>query len=258
MKTAAVSDFLTSLWGCGMPYRHVYRASSREESTSSQVSVSRREKGSERLHKQIAAAQIAHELAHEINNPLEALVNLLYLLKQSAETPLEVQRHEEAERQLARIATLVRSILAIEHDEQQNHFEFATRLLDPTILSEYKKKYEEALHLAAIVESAQDAIYSKKLDGTIMAWNSGAERLFGYSASEALGRSVRILVPRDNADDERMIMERLRNGVRIESYETLRQTKDGQLVRVSVTVSPIFNPSGRVVGASTIARKLPE
>jgi PAS domain S-box-containing protein len=240
-----------------MPYRYDYLASSRDESTSSQVSLSRREKGSERLHKQIAAAQIAHELAHEINNPLEALVNLLYLLKQSAETPLEVQRHEEAERQLARIATLVRSILAIEHDDRQNHFEFATRLLDPTILSEYKKKYEEALHLAAIVESAQDAIYSKKLDGTIMAWNSGAERLFGYSASEALGRSVRILVPRDNAEDERMIMERLRNGVRIESYETVRQTKDGQLVRVSVTVSPIFNASGRVVGASTIARKLP-
>jgi PAS domain S-box-containing protein len=169
-----------------------------------------------------------------------------------------VHLHEEAERQLARIATLVRNILAIEHDDQQNHFEFATRLLDPTIMSEYKKKYEEALHLAAIVESAQDAIYSKKLDGTIMAWNAGAERLFGYSAAEALGRSVRILVPRDNAEDERLIMERLRRGVRIESYETVRQTKKGQLIRVSVTVSPIFNSSGRVVGASTIARKLPE
>ncbi len=239
-----------------MPYRYGYHASSMEESTSPHIS--RREKGSERLHRQIAAAQIAHELAHEINNPLEALVNLLYLLKQSAETPQEVQRHEEAERQLARIATLVRSILAIEHDDQQNHFEFATRLLDPTIMSEYKKKYEQALHLAAIVESAQDAIYSKKLDGTIMAWNAGAERLFGYSSSEALGRSIRMLVPRDSAEDERMIMERLRNGVRIESYETVRQTKDGELVRVSVTVSPIFNPSGRVVGASTIARRLPE
>ncbi|HEU5403327.1 MAG TPA: PAS domain S-box protein, partial [Terriglobales bacterium] len=214
------------------------------------------EKRTERLQKQIAAAQIAHELAHEINNPLEALVNLLYLLKSSAGSQEELQRHEEAERQLARIATLVRSILAIEHDDQQNHFEFATRLLDPSILSEYKKRYDEALHLAAIVESAQDAIYSKKLDGTILAWNAGAERLFGYSASEALGRSIRILVPRDNADDERMIMERLRNGVRIESYETVRQTKEGNLVKVSVTVSPIFNPSGRVVGASTIARRV--
>lgn len=241
-----------------MPYRYGYHASSRDESLSSHVSISRREKGSERLHKQIAAAQIAHELAHEINNPLEALINLLYLLKQSADTPQEMQQHEQAERQLARIATLVRSILAIEHDDQQNHFEFATRLLDPQIMSAYKKKYEEALHLAAIVESAQDAIYSKKLDGTIMAWNTGAERLFGYSASEALGRSVRMLVPRDSAEDERMIMEKLRNGVRVESYETVRQTKEGQLVRVSVTVSPIFNPSGRVVGASTIARILPE
>jgi PAS domain S-box-containing protein len=223
---------------------------------SSQVALPHREKRSERFRKQVAAAQIAHELAHEINNPLEALINLLYLLKGSAETPEELERHEEAERQLARIATLVRSILAIEHEDGQNHFEFATRLLDPTILSEYKKRYEEALHLASIVESAQDAIYSKKLDGTIMAWNAGAERLFGYSASEALGRNIRILVPRDNPEDERMIMDRLRNGVRLESYETTRQTKDGSLVRVSVTVSPIFNPSGRVVGASTIARKL--
>ena len=241
-----------------MPFRHSYHASSREETTPSQVSLSRREKRTERFQKQIAAAQIAHELAHEINNPLEALVNLLYLLKSSAETKEELEHHEEAERQLARIATLVRSILAIEHDDQQNHFEFATRLLDPTIMSEYKKKYEEAVHLAAIVESAQDAIYSKKLDGTIMAWNAGAERLFGYSSSEALGRSIRMLVPRDNIDDERMIMERLRNGVRVESYETVRQAKDGGLVRVSVTVSPIFNPSGRVVGASTIARKVSE
>lgn len=237
-----------------MPYRCGYQASSREETAPSHVSVSRREKRSERLLKQIAAAQIAHELAHEINNPLEALVNLLYLLKGSVDSQEELERHEEAERQLARIATLVRSILTI--DDQQSHFEFATRLLDPTILREYKKRYEEALHFAAIVESAQDAIYSKKLDGTIMAWNAGAERLFGYSSSEALGRSIRMLVPRDNQDDERMIMERLRNGIRVESYETTRQTKDGQLLRVSVTVSPIFNPSGRVVGASTIARKV--
>lgn len=241
-----------------MPYRHSYHASSGEENAPSHVSLTHREKRSERLEKQIAAAQIAHELAHEINNPLEALVNILYLLKSSAHTPEELERHEEAERQLARIATLVRSILAIEHDDQQNHFEFATRLLDPTILSEYKRRYEEALHLAAIVESAQDAIYSKKLDGTILAWNTGAERLFGYSAAEALGRSIRMLVPRGNVDDERMIIEKLRNGVRVESYETVRQTKDGRLLRISVTVSPIFNPAGRVVGASTIARRLPD
>jgi PAS domain S-box-containing protein len=241
-----------------MPFRHGYHTGATEESATSQSPISRRDNRRERLQKQIATAQIAHELAHEINNPLEALTNLMYLLKTSAETPEELERHEEAERQLTRIATLVRSILAIEHDEEQNHFEFATRLLDPTIMSEYKKRYEEALHLASIVESAQDAIYSKKLDGTIMAWNAGAERLFGYSSSEALGRGIRMLVPRDSQDDERMIMEKLRNGTRIESYETVRQTKDGKLIRVSVTVSPIFNPSGRVVGASTIARRLSE
>ena len=241
-----------------MPDLHGYDTNSSGESANSQNALSRSDRRRERLQKQIATAQIAHELAHEINNPLEALTNLMYLLKTTAETPEELGRHEEAERQLTRIVTLVRSILAIEHDDEHNHFEFATRLLDPTIMSEYTRRYDEALHLASIVESAQDAIYSKKLDGTIMAWNAGAEKLFGYSSSEALGRGIRMLVPRENQDDERMIMENLRNGIRIESYETVRQTKDGKLVHVSVTVSPIFNPSGRVVGASTIARRLSE
>jgi PAS domain S-box-containing protein len=238
-----------------MPIRHRDKATPRNDDASSHGSSShRRDKKRVELHKKIAAAQIAHELAHEINNPLEALTNLLYLLKESVQTEEELKRHEEAERQVSRIATLVHSILAIEHEEPEAHIKDSPRLLDPKILREYKRRHEEGMHLAAIVEGAQDAIYSKKLDGTIMAWNAGAEQLFGYSSSQALGHSIRMLVPRDMPDDERVIMEKIRQGQRIESYETVRQTKEGKLIRVSVTVSPIFSTSGRVVGASTIAR----
>jgi PAS domain S-box-containing protein len=184
---------------------------------------------------------------------LEALTNLLFLLGSSGTDQRE--HLEEAEHQLARINTLVRSILALDEDHEVG-IEQGSRLLDPNALRRYKQRYEEAMHLAAIVEGAQDAIYSKKLDGTILAWNAGAEQLFGYSSSEALGRSIRILVPPDLPDDERTIMEKLRRGLHIQSYETTRQTKDGKLIKVSVSVSPIFNTSGKVVGASTIARRL--
>ena len=236
-----------------MPNRHTYYASPRREGSRPRNPAPRTEEKRLQLEKKLAASQLAHELAHEINNPLEALTNLLYLLGKS---PLKDQKHiEEAEEQLARITTLVHSILALDGDNDAG-IEYGSRLLDPISLRRYKKRYEAALHLAAIVEGAQDAIYSKKLDGTILAWNVGAERLFGYSSSEALGHSIRMLVPRERPDDERVIMEKLRRGLHIQHYETIRQTKEGKLIRVSVSVSPIFNTSGRVVGASTIAREI--
>jgi PAS domain S-box-containing protein len=129
-------------------------------------------------------------------------------------------------------------------------------LLDPPAFQRIKEEYESALHLASIVEGAQDAIYSKKLDGTIMAWNAGAERLFGYPAKEALGKSVMMLVPPDLSKEERGIFEKIRTGTRVEHFDTLRRTKDGKDVRVSVSISPIRNSRGRVVGASTIAREV--
>ena len=247
-----------------MPIRHSYDASSRKgrdvssrkqrEEAQARSLQHRSEKNRLQLERRLTASQLAHELAHEINNPLEALTNVLFLLNRIAISPEDRELHVQAEQQLARITTLVHGILTLDHEHERS-VEYGSRLLDPKALSQYKKRYEEAMHWAAIVEGTQDAIYSKKLDGTIMAWNSGAEKLFGYSSSEALGRSIRMLVPRDCPDDERIIMEKLRRGLRLESFETTRVTKEGQEVRVSVTVSPIFNTSGRVVGASTIARR---
>lgn len=110
--------------------------------------------------------------------------------------------------------------------------------------------------LAAIVESSYDAILTKNLDGTITSWNRGAEDLFGYAAEEVVGKSVTILIPDDRQDEEPSILARLRRGERTDHYETVRRRKDGSLVDISLTVSPIRDPSGKVVGASKIARDI--
>ena len=112
--------------------------------------------------------------------------------------------------------------------------------------------------LAAIVESSGDAILSKDLDGIITSWNKGAQRLFGYTAEEAIGKPVQILIPEDRRNEELTILERIRRGERLEHYETIRRRKDGSLVEISLTVSPIRMPDGTIVGASKIARDITE
>jgi PAS domain S-box-containing protein len=110
--------------------------------------------------------------------------------------------------------------------------------------------------LAALIESADDAIISKTLDGIITSWNKGAERIFGYTADEAIGKPVTMLIPADHIDEEPAILARLRAGERIEHYETVRVTKDRRYVDISLTVSPIKGPNGQIVGASKIARDI--
>jgi PAS domain S-box-containing protein len=109
-------------------------------------------------------------------------------------------------------------------------------------------------HLAAIIDSSHDAIVSKNLQGRIVTWNRAAERLFGYTAAEIIGQSILRLVPPDRHAEEKEIIAKLRRGERIEHFETVRVRKDGSLVPVSVTISPVRDGSGRVVGASKIAR----
>ena len=115
-----------------------------------------------------------------------------------------------------------------------------------------------AEHYAAIIESSDDAILSKDLNGVIMTWNRGAEHLFGYTAEEAVGRPVTILIPMDRQDEEPFILERVRRGEKVDHYETIRQRKDGSLVDISLTVSPIKNERGEIVAASKIARDITE
>ncbi len=112
--------------------------------------------------------------------------------------------------------------------------------------------------LAAIVTSSDDAIVSKDLDGVITSWNTGAERLFGYTAAEAVGQRVTMLIPPDRLDEERHILERLRRGERVHHLETIRVRKDGSALNISLTTSPVKDKQGRVIGASKVARDITE
>ena len=125
-------------------------------------------------------------------------------------------------------------------------------------ITERKQAELTNARLAAIVESSDDAIISKDLSGIITSWNRGAQRLFGYAAHEVIGRPGTILIPPDRADEEPGILERIRRGERIEHYETVRRCKDGRLLDISLTVSPVVDVSGHVVGASKIARDITE
>lgn len=114
------------------------------------------------------------------------------------------------------------------------------------------------LHLAAIVESSDDAIVSKSLEGTITSWNRAAVRMFGYEESEALGRSIRMLIPPDRQREEDEVLARIRCGQSVDHFETVRIRKDGSCIDISLTVSPILDGDGKVIGASKIARDITE
>lgn len=137
-------------------------------------------------------------------------------------------------------------------------------------LADYRRSYIEAIiprvkaeveeeavfRLAAIVDSSDDAIISKTLEGIIVSWNTGAEKIFGYLADEMIGQPVALLVPDDRIDEEPKILERLKQGERIEHFETLRKRKDGTLIHISLTISPIKDATGTIIGASKIARDI--
>jgi PAS domain S-box-containing protein len=115
-----------------------------------------------------------------------------------------------------------------------------------------------ARHLAKVVESSDDAIVSKDLNSIITSWNPAAHRIFGYTAEEAIGKSIRMIIPLELQAEEDMVLAKIRAGERVDHYETIRQHKDGHRISISLTVSPIFDESGRVVGASKIARDVTE
>ena len=122
----------------------------------------------------------------------------------------------------------------------------------------FRESEQRLRWLASIVESSDDAIVSKNIDGIITSWNRGAERVFGYTAEEVIGKSITIVIPQNRQDEERTILARIRQGERIDQFETIRQRKDGSLIFVSLTVSPVKDTKGKIVGASKIARDITE
>ena len=126
-------------------------------------------------------------------------------------------------------------------------------------ITDRKRAEQSAQRLAAVVEFSDDAILTKDLDGVITSWNRGAERLFGYKAEEAVGRPITtILIPHDRLDEEREILGRIWRGECVDHYETVRRCKDGSLLDISLTVSPLKDAAGKIVGASKIARDITE
>ena len=119
-----------------------------------------------------------------------------------------------------------------------------------------RRAEETSRLLVSIVQSADDAIFSKDLNGVVTSWNRGAERIFGYQAQEMIGRSISTIFPPDRRDELSAIMARIRQGERIDHYQTVRQTKTGELLNVSLTISPMQDPSGRITGASVISRDI--
>lgn len=124
--------------------------------------------------------------------------------------------------------------------------------------AELRDNEQKLRYLVSIVENSDDAIVSKNLDGIITSWNKGAERVFGFTAEEAIGKPITIVIPTDRQSEERDILTRIRRGERIDHFETVRQHKRGSLIVVSLTVSPVKNAEGKVVGASKIARDITE
>src|SRR3989440_4872986 len=125
-------------------------------------------------------------------------------------------------------------------------------------ITERRRGEQARIRLASIVDSSEDAIISKSLEGIITSWNNSAERMFGYTPEEAIGKSIIMIIPPELREEETMILARLRQGERIEHFETVRAAKTGTLINLSLTVSPVRNKQGEIIGASKIARDITE
>ena len=196
------------------------------------------------------------------------------MIGQSIRRIIPANRPHEEDELLARI----RAGLVVDHFETQRQAKDG-RLLDISLtvspirdasgrlvgaskiardITEQKRAAAAARHLYALVQSSDDAIVSKDLNGIVRSWNPAAERLFGFRADEMIGKSITMIVPHDRLAEEDYVLGRIRNGLSVEHFETIRQTKDGRFVEISLTVSPIRDHTGRIIGASKIARDIRE
>ena len=148
-----------------------------------------------------------------------------------------------------------RALMSIEYLDLRSQPTIITTLVD---ITEFVGARESQARLASIVQNSDDAIFAKTLTGEITSWNAGAERLYGYTAAEAIGQKVNIIVPDDRRSEFERVMARLRNGERIEPFETVRTRKDGHKIVVSVSISPLRDGVGRLIGGSTVGRDITE
>lgn len=200
----------------------------------------------------------------ETDNPIvQQLENELRTTKEDLQTTIE-----ELETSNEELKSANEELLSMNEELQSTNEELQTSKEELQSLNdELQRKLEELdtasadqnlqrAELAAIVEGSEDAIIGKSLDGMITSWNTTAERMFGYTAAEAIGQSISLIVPSEKLPELRMLFERVKRGERVESFETVRMTKAGQRLIVSFTLSPIYDPRGRMVGISGIERDI--
>ena len=188
----------------------------------------------EEAHRQKVAAYVHQNLAPEFMSAVFSL--------ESIRTRLENENHPVAAELKAIEEQIISPIQRMRDEIKKSD-------------ADRREYYLMSRRLAAIVENSDDAIISKDLDGIITSWNRGAERIFGYTADEMIGSSIRRIVPPDRQNEEDEILADLRRGERRDHFETLRIAKDGRQIRVSLTISPIKDEAGQVIGASKIARE---
>ena len=172
----------------------------------------------------------------------------------------EVEERVRAEAELITLASTLEQRVAERTTELKASRAAALNIMDDAMEArrQAERAAEASARLAAIVEYSDDAIISKTLDGIVTSWNKGAERIFGYAAEEMIGKSVSALIPTDRLNEEPEIFEHLKRGEHIEQYETVRRRKDGEDIDVSLTISPIRDIEGRIIGASKIAQDITE
>ncbi len=168
-------------------------------------------------------------------------------------SPDESNEVQKAIKQLQRLNAEVEGP---DHQHTQRLVKAYHRLAEE--MTEHQRSEQARQHLAAIVDSANDAIFSKDLNGMVQSWNPGAERLFGHRAHEIIGKSVTVLLPTGRVKEETVILKKLKGEGRVEHFEALRQHQDGRLISVSLTISPVKNGEGKIIGESQIARDISE
>lgn len=199
---------------------------------------------------------LGHTNAEAVGQSLEVIVppDMRAEMQQARDQMLRAGRHESYETlRITKDGRRIQVLLSLSpiKDESGRPLGLAHIIRD---VGERKRIERQAQHLAALVASSDDAIVSKDLNGVIQTWNRAAERLFGFADSEVVGKSIRMIIPRERWSEEDEVLRRVRAGERVEHFEALRQRKDGTLVAVSLTISPIRDSRGKIVGASKIAR----
>jgi PAS domain S-box-containing protein len=195
-----------------------------------------------------AIGQVSHDLFRtEFREPLERIMEKLV---RDGKWAGEL-RHTHANG--SKITVLTRWVV-----QRDPHGNISSILESNRDVSEFKRAQEAQSRLASIVESSDDAMISKDLDGIITCWNKAAERIFGYTAEEAIGQHITLIIPPDRVDEENNILARIRRGERTDHFETVRKRKDGSLFDISVTISPVKDARGRIIGASKVAQDITE